>query len=363
MPAARFYMGLSLAFIVALLSLPFPHLAMWLGFSFAAYSVIANDSIQTLGTFLASNGKRSIWTLWFFIAGLLLATTFWSWCQHGGDVTFQRLTSEGFAEAPTTFTYLQVTAPLFLLLLTRFAIPVSTTFLILSAFAGSVESINGIIGKSVSGYYLAFACSLALWLIVSDWTKSWFTSKPQSFWYPLQWLTSGALWSVWVMQDAANVAVYLPRHLSLTELLLYGGLLSGALWMLVRNRGGEIQAVIQEKAFTTDIRQATLINVVYAGILYYFKVISPTPMSTTWVFIGLLAGREIAMRLRRDSDRSWSTVGRLVVKDMVKVTIGLLVSIVLALAINPGVRTELAAKLFPAEAPIQIAIDTTERDF
>ena len=92
---------------------------MWVGFLFASYSVVANDSIQTLGTFLSANKERSTWTLWFFVAGLLLATTGFSWLEYGGDVTFQRLSSKGFETAPTEFTFLQVAAPLFLLVLTR----------------------------------------------------------------------------------------------------------------------------------------------------------------------------------------------------------------------------------------------------
>jgi phosphate/sulfate permease len=164
--------------------------------------------------------------------------------------------------------------------------------------------------------------------------------KPSKYWYPLQWFTSGLLWSVWVMQDAANVAVYLPRRLDAFQLSSYGLVLAAALYLLVRSRGGEIQEVLTEKAEAADIRHATFINVVYAGILYYFKVVSPTPMSTTFVFIGLLAGREIAMRLRKDSDRSWKKVGRLVGKDLAKVSLGLVVSIVLALCINPTVRQE-----------------------
>ena len=34
---------------------------MYVGFLLAAYSVIANDSIQTLGTFLASNKAHLKW--------------------------------------------------------------------------------------------------------------------------------------------------------------------------------------------------------------------------------------------------------------------------------------------------------------
>lgn len=341
----RFYTGLAICFAIALLASPFPNIAMWVGFTFAAYSVVANDSIQTLGTFLASNRERSTWTLWFFVAGLLLATSFFSWSEYGGDVSFQRLTAKGFEQAPTDFTFLQVAAPLFLLVLTRRAIPVSTTFLILSAFAASMESIGNVISKSLSGYYLAFACSLVLWLVTADWTRSVMKGEAAKFWYPLQWLTSGMLWSVWVMQDAANVAIYLPRKLSGFEFCAFGTILAIALYALVHRRGGEIQEVLTEKCQTTDVRQATFINVVYAGILYYFKVVSPTPMSTTWVFIGLLAGREIAMRLRNDSDRSWKIVAKLVWKDLTKVALGLGVSILLALLINPAVRQEVAELL------------------
>ena len=341
----RFYGGLFLCFVIALLASPFPSLAMWVGFLFASYSVIANDSIQTLGTFLASNKQRSTWTLWSFVSGLLVTTSFYSWFQYSGDVTFQRLTAKGFEAAPSEFTFLQVAAPLFLLVLTRKAIPVSTTFLILSAFAASLETIGNVIGKSLSGYYLAFAVSMVLWTIGSDWTRKIFKGEPSQYWYPAQWFTSGALWSIWVMQDAANVAVYLPRKLEFCELLLYAGILSAALFFLVKNRGGEIQAVLDEKVHTSDIRHATFINIVYAGILYYFKVVSPTPMSTTFVFIGLLAGREIAMRLRRDSQRNWCTVFKLVGKDLAKVTLGLVVSIILALWINPTVRQEIAERL------------------
>ena len=34
------------------------------GFTLAAYSVVGNDSIQTLGTFLTSNEDKPWWVLW-----------------------------------------------------------------------------------------------------------------------------------------------------------------------------------------------------------------------------------------------------------------------------------------------------------
>ena len=39
------------------------------------------------------------------------------------------------------------------------------------------------------------------------------------FWTPFQWITTGVLWSVWLMQDMSNIAVFLPRALHWVELL------------------------------------------------------------------------------------------------------------------------------------------------
>lgn len=40
-----------------------------------------------------------------------------------------------------------------------------------------------------------------------------------------------------------------------------------------------------------------IVDAIYAMILLLFTVWSHVPMSTTWVFIGLLAGREIGIRV------------------------------------------------------------------
>ena len=71
-------------------------------------------------------------------------------------------------------------------------------------------------------------------------------------------------------------------------------------------------------------------------------------MITTWVFIGLLGGRELAIALaksRKLKKRRARLVRayRLAKNDMVKAGIGLLVSLILALIINEGVRKEIFA--------------------
>lgn len=58
---------------------------------FAAYAAVANDSIQSLGTFIESNSKRKWWVLWLFVGSIFLVTVSFSWVYFDGDVTYQRL--------------------------------------------------------------------------------------------------------------------------------------------------------------------------------------------------------------------------------------------------------------------------------
>lgn len=340
-----FLVLLAAGFTVAALVYRSPAIAMWFGFGVAAYSVVANDSIQTIGTFIASNRHQKWWVLWLFIGGIFVATVTYSWFAYGGDVSSGRLASKGFSEAPTSFSYLQVAAPLVLLVLTRLRMPVSTTFLLLSSFATTASSIGSVLSKSLLGWVVAFGAAALVWGLAQKAFDRWFTGEAHPAWRVGQWVTSGLLWSVWIMQDAANIAVYLPRSLSWVELLGFVGLVVVGLGLLFRMGGEKVQKVVDEKSNIVDVRAATVVDVVYAGILYYFKVLSDVPMSTTWVFIGLLGGRELAMALHKSSGIGVKGAAKLIGKDLLSVTIGLLVSLALAYAVNDAFRTEVDALL------------------
>lgn len=341
----RIFIGLiGLFFFLAGVTFPYAEIAMWVGFLFAGYSAIANDSIQTIGTFLASNQDKKWWHLWLYIGGIFLAVVTISWVLFDGDVSYQRLTSKGFNEAPTDFTFLQVAAPIFLLILTRMRMPVSTTFLLLSCFATDAAAITSVLGKSLSGYFLAFAAGLIVWLTVTKSLEGRFSkTKAARFWLPIQWITSGSLWAVWVMQDAANVAVYLPRALSLGQFLGFALFIFFGLGVLFYLRGDKIQQIVTEKSRVTDIRSATIIDFIYALLLFYKLTISTVPMSTTWVFLGLLAGREVGMSLMGNKlmGKPFGKVAKMIVKDLSYALFGLLVSILLAISINEDVRNEI----------------------
>lgn len=340
-----------LAFIAAILIFigfiyPYAGIARWVGFLLAAYSAISNDSIQTIGTFIASNEKKKWWILWLFIGGIFVATVTYSWIVYNGDVSYQRLASKGFENAPESFSYLQVAAPVFLLLLTRLRMPVSTTFLLLSSFATGAGAVGGVIGKSLLGYVVAFVTALIMWPL-AIWLVSKFLTlrvKPRPFWRVFQWVSSGALWSVWVQQDAANIAVYLPRQLNALQFTVFTGFIFAGIGLLFYMRGDKIQQVVTEKTHMRDVRPASLIDFIYALILYFFKGLSHIPMSTTWVFIGLLGGRELALYLmlrHRTARHPLPVLIKMIGRDILFAGIGLLVSLIIAVAVNPDIQAYL----------------------
>ena len=337
---------ISIAFLLAMFATPYPQVAMWVGFLFAAYAAIANDSIQTIGTFIASNQDKKWWVLWIFIGGIFCLTMLYSWLTLGGDVSHGRLAAKGFENAPTEFHFLQVSAPIFLLILTRLRMPVSTTFILLTSFAASTNAVGKVLAKSMSGYVLAFGLGLFFFMLVAKASKKYFVGTAKPWWTVAQWITSGSLWAVWLTQDAANIAVYLPRSLSFPQFFAFISVVTIGLGILLYTKGGRIQKIVTEKSIVTDVRFATLIDLLYCVILFYFKLHSKVPMSTTWVFIGLLAGRELGMSIMKTGTHTVLGGLKLALKDVTYALIGLTVSIAIAVGVNDNLTfTEVVTEI------------------
>ena len=197
--------------------------------------------------------------------------------------------------------------------------------------------------KSISGYVIAFMASIIIWSLLGPAMKRWFSGPAHPGWRVAQWITTGCLWSVWLMQDAANIAVFLPRSLTQLEFMAFCAVIVAGLGYLFWMGGEKIQEVVNEKSNVVDVRAATVLDFVYAVILYIFKFVSQIPMSTTWVFVGLLAGREIAMTSRGagEEGRNVKTALQLAGRDLLYVTIGFVISVILAALINPAIADAL----------------------
>ncbi len=79
-----------------------------------------------------------------------------------------------------------------------------------------------------------------------------------------------------------------------------------------------------------------MVDGIYFVILLIFKEWSNIPMSTTWVFIGLLAGRQLAIRTinrvgklkKKEKKHRFRVAFKEIGRDFIKIFIGLGVSLV-----------------------------------
>lgn len=332
----------------------------YLGFALAAYSVVGNDVIQTLGTFLTSNEKDTKWyILWLFAAGILTYALVYGWYQN--DISYGRL-DKFKGELPSVLEWWYLLPPIILMVMTRAGVPVSTTFMILtlfslnsipsdlgSMFASLVDSstkLGGMIQKSFMGYVVAFGAAVVIYFFITNLVEKKFMTKQldqqkRKFWIAAQWCSTGFLWFQWLTQDLANIYVYLGGGWQLgTGTFIFSLLvLNGLLAYIFYSKGGAVQGIVRSKTNTADIRSATFIDLIYGMIMYFFKYDAlglwggNLPMSTTWIFIGLLSGRELAMRFKLEGKVTSSLWG-MIARDLAKVFLGLVISVILVFVIK-----------------------------
>jgi len=305
---------------------------MAIGFLLAAYSVIANDSVQTLGTWIASNNEKFHWkTLWIAASAVLLWALWYGWTVNGGDISYGRLNKIPWQEVK----WYHAMAPALLLLLTRIGVPVSTSFLVLSAFA-STFVLEKMLIKSIMGYAVAAVAAYAIWIVITkivDEKNDPVKEEHKIYWRVGQWVTTGFLWWTWLSHDMANIAVFLPRQVPFDLMVMISLVFVIGLWFMFKERGGKIQQIVLEKHNTRYVRSATLIDLFYWLVLWFFKELNDIPMSTTWVFVGLLCGRELAMATMLGNGKL-KVVFPLIGKDFLKMITGLLASVGIVITIH-----------------------------
>jgi len=316
-------------------------LTIWslLGFLFAVYAVTANDSIQTLGTYISSNRDIKWYWMFAYMGTIFVITMIQGFNMN--DPAFGRL--DKFPEI--TIEWYHAIAPLVLVGLTRLKIPVSTTFLVLSVFASSIV-MEKMLLKSFAGYAVSFVFAWGSWYLISKYFLNEGEkgkNKYNDYWRLAQWLTTGWLWATWLKHDLANIMIFLPRYNSVQsttfQFFVIAVMLLGLAFMFYE-RGGRIQEIVLSKTNTRYVRSATLIDLVYCFVLYYFKEVNNIPMSTTFVFMGMLAGRELGIWMSLGygeltyTSRHKKAIFPMLYKDFLRLMLGLMISVSLAYGIQ-----------------------------
>ena len=320
---------------------------MIVGFVLATGAVIGNDSLQTLGTYISSNHQTTPkgWQM-LFLCVLTAVVLLLGWFLNNGDPAWGRLVVSGRSfPLPDPFTWVYVLPPVVALLLTRWGAPLSTSFLVLSSFEPA--RVGALLASSLVGYGIAFGLGLVvyglgLWLLERRvCLRPELGDEEIRIWGALQWCSTACLWSSWLVQDLANIFVFVPRRLDGQTMAICTLVICLGLCLLVARGGGPVHTVLQSKSNTADLRSATLIDAVLALCLVGRGVVSSFPVSTTWVFLGLLAGREVALRIRLHSfkglgsDPSSGGLVSLIGRDLGKAGVALAVSLVVARGMHP----------------------------
>lgn len=311
-------------------------ISLWamVGFALAAYAVVGNDALQTLGTFINSNQKLPWWALFLFAATVLIVVFAFGYIQFNGDPSWGRL-SDTKKYPVFDVKWYHVVPAFALLLLTRLGIPVSTTFMVLSIFA-SIDGMTSMVQKSLYAYVVSFVVGIVLYAVLAPTIERYFMKTPEKaqkpFWILLQWLTTAYLWGVWLIQDFANIFVFLPRDLTPFQAFAGVGVILVLLLFTFANQGGPVQKIIRSKSNVTDIRSATFVDFTYGSLLAYFAYMSTTPLSTTWAFLGFIAGRELSIATI-DKIRKPGATFRIIGMDAFKAFVGLVISVGLAVGL------------------------------
>lgn len=352
-----------------------------LAFGLAAYAVVGNGALHTIGTLIQSN-RNLHWTILFVFAALVVALTFtYSWYVPDAASPWApaRL---GAGYLAMDVQWFHVLPPLGLLLLNRFGIPVAAPFVLLAALPVHA-SISAMVQSVFVGYGLAFAAGLVLAFILSRTIEAWFARHEVGafvpfggiggigvgffllqhavfhtleradilwigigaailfevvattlalrvsralYWVTAKWAMTAYLLSVWLVQDIASVLVFLPPVLTAVQGFTAMLVIVLLLGVTFAERGGPIQKILAGKQRTTDIRSATILDLAFAIVLVGAACLAEIPMSATWVFLGLIAGREYGFALTgagtRFADAFAGTLG-----DVAKAFFGLIVTI------------------------------------
>lgn len=189
--------------------------------------------------------------------------------------------------------------------------------------------------------YLLYGAVIFLFIFWVFYDSKWddTVSRKSAFWRIAQTFTTVLLFSTWLMHDMVNIAVFLPAGFGLDVMLLISALFLLGLAYTFYINGGPVGNIVTKKTSTNEIIAATMIDLVYFVILLIFKQWSNIPMSTTWVFVWLLAGRQFAIRaINRIDTVEWP--GRMNLafkeswKDFSKIMVGLGISVMALLVVR-----------------------------
>jgi hypothetical protein len=105
---------------------------------------------------------------------------------------------------------------------------------------------------------------------------------------------------------------------------------------VLSNKSNKMQEILSSKKNANNLKINVLINLLFSAILFIFKIISNISIATTFVFLGILAGKEVAIAFS-ESDifgKTYKKTILTVLRDINKCILGVCVSLAFVIFIN-----------------------------
>ena len=152
-------------------------------------------------------------------------------------------------------------------------------------------------------------------------------------WQNIQIISNIGLIIFWIMSNNSNLVVSLPRTFNIPYFLIYILFCAISIFYVVFSRGGKIQSIINAKNGLDNPKTNSIINIAFSLIILMFQYINTTPVATTWSFVGLLSGRELALSMKSFNGVKKITLIK-ILRDLSVLIYGLLITLIYVLLIK-----------------------------
>jgi hypothetical protein len=103
------------------------------------------------------------------------------------------------------------------------------------------------------------------------------------------------------------------------------------IFIVLSKNNDSINKIVKEKIDAGNIKSTTIFNFICSFILLYLQFFNKIPLTTTWVFLGLISGRELSIAYTNDNFFSGKNIKismEKIVKDLCKAVIGIVCSLI-----------------------------------
>lgn len=300
----------------------------WILTILTTYHIMANNAVQIIGMFVASNDKKDKLKIWLLLSFIFVLTVLISWLFFDKQLHFSLLNSIQYNE---NLSILLIFLPIILYFFTKKNIPISATFLIIPIFSNN-NTLQSMVVKTLISYFLSFTISFIFWYFLYIKYKNFIDiekNNNKNRWIIIEYLSTAMLLGIWLVTSTCTFTIFLPRVFTIKYLILFIIVGIFSILVILYNDNTTIKKIIGNKS-DINYKSGAIFNILFAMIMLSVQYISKIPITSTWVFLGVLAGRELAIAGSKKNNNSLNIIQSLKndLSDLYSAILGIIFSLV-----------------------------------